>query len=218
MGQVRDINTLHPELQAIVKAMQTRFLEIGVHETIRTEAYQNTLFAQGRTVPGNIVTNACGQDFDSMHQWGVAFDFHHRRTGFKDLAFFREVGAFGKSLGLAWGGDFKSIVDMPHFELRKWGASSSAMRQKYKKPETFFATWPPRSNITPVKSEPSALVQNIPKQANPEKMSQLLPLNDIAREVIRGNWGNNPERARRLTAAGYDAAVVQRRVNEMLRG
>lgn len=42
-------------------------------------------------------------------------------------------------------------------------------------------------------------------------------LDDIAREVIAGKWGNNPTRERRLTAAGYDAAAVQRRVNALLK-
>ena len=45
----------------------------------------------------------------------------------------------------------------------------------------------------------------------------LLPLDAIAREVIQGKWGNNPERARRLAAAGYNAATVQQRVNQLLR-
>jgi hypothetical protein len=40
----------------------------------------------------------------------------------------------------------------------------------------------------------------------------------IAREVIRGSWGNGSERRRRLTQAGYDAAAVQKRVNEILTG
>lgn len=38
----------------------------------------------------------------------------------------------------------------------------------------------------------------------------------IAREVIAGKWGNGAERKRRLTAAGYDAEAVQRRVNSLL--
>jgi N-acetylmuramoyl-L-alanine amidase CwlA len=42
-------------------------------------------------------------------------------------------------------------------------------------------------------------------------------IDQIAREVIRGTWGNGAERVRRLTAAGHDAAAVQRRVNELLR-
>ncbi|QBZ73215.1 lysin A [Microbacterium phage Theresita] len=40
----------------------------------------------------------------------------------------------------------------------------------------------------------------------------------IARQVIRGDWGNDPERKRKLTAAGYDYSAVQRRVNEILAG
>lgn len=38
----------------------------------------------------------------------------------------------------------------------------------------------------------------------------------LAREVIRGNWGNDPERKRRLEAAGYDYYAVQRRVNQLV--
>lgn len=39
----------------------------------------------------------------------------------------------------------------------------------------------------------------------------------IAREVIRGNWGNGDERKKKLTAAGYDYSAVQKRVNELLK-
>lgn len=41
-------------------------------------------------------------------------------------------------------------------------------------------------------------------------------IDELAKEVIDGKWGNNPERAKRLTAAGYDAAAVQKRVNQIL--
>lgn len=39
----------------------------------------------------------------------------------------------------------------------------------------------------------------------------------IAREVIQGKWGNGAERKQKLTAAGYDYSMVQKRVNELLR-
>lgn len=42
-------------------------------------------------------------------------------------------------------------------------------------------------------------------------------IDEIAREVINGKWGNGAERKRRLTEAGYDYEAVQKRVNEMLR-
>ena len=41
-------------------------------------------------------------------------------------------------------------------------------------------------------------------------------IDTIAREVIDGKWGNDPERSRRLRNAGYDAKAVQRRVNQLL--
>ena len=40
---------------------------------------------------------------------------------------------------------------------------------------------------------------------------------EVAREVIAGKWGNGAERKERLTAAGYDAASIQRRVNDLLK-
>lgn len=39
----------------------------------------------------------------------------------------------------------------------------------------------------------------------------------IAEQVLKGQWGNGPERTRRLTSAGYDAAAVQAEVNRRLR-
>lgn len=41
-------------------------------------------------------------------------------------------------------------------------------------------------------------------------------VDELAREVIRGDWGNGSERKQRLTAAGYDYDAVQARVNELL--
>ena len=46
---------------------------------------------------------------------------------------------------------------------------------------------------------------------------QLKSIDTVAREVIRGDWGNGTDRKQRLTSAGYDYAAVQARVNEILR-
>lgn len=43
-------------------------------------------------------------------------------------------------------------------------------------------------------------------------------LEQIADEVILGKWGNGAERKKRLKAAGYDAAAVQKIVNKKLLG
>mgnify|MGYP003533936595 CR=1 FL=1 len=49
-----------------------------------------------------------------------------------------------------------------------------------------------------------------PKKASAEQVAQ-----DIANG--RGGWGNNPERAKKLTKDGYDAKAVQARVNDILK-
>jgi hypothetical protein len=41
-------------------------------------------------------------------------------------------------------------------------------------------------------------------------------IDEVAREVIRGDWGNGQDRKNRLERAGYDYNAVQRRVNELL--
>lgn len=42
-------------------------------------------------------------------------------------------------------------------------------------------------------------------------------VDEIAREVIAGKWGNGSARKQKLTAAGYDYSAVQKRVNELLK-
>lgn len=43
-------------------------------------------------------------------------------------------------------------------------------------------------------------------------------VDEVAREVIRGEWGNGSDRRQRLEAAGYDYNAVQDRVNAILNG
>lgn len=42
-------------------------------------------------------------------------------------------------------------------------------------------------------------------------------VDEIAREVIQGKWGNGADRKNRLTNAGYDYNAVQKRVNELMK-
>lgn len=143
----RDITQCHPRLQAaaaeLVNICNSRGLKIKIGECFRSKAEQDELYAQGRTKPGNIVTNAPGSSYSSMHQWGVAFDFFKNIKGheYDDTSFFREVGAIGKSLGLEWGGDWTSPVDMPHLQLADWGSTPSKLKRLYGTFDNFKATW-----------------------------------------------------------------------------
>lgn len=61
-------------------------------------------------------------------------------------------------------------------------------------------------------------VAEVTPAVEPAPAPEKKPLDDIAREVINGDWGNGTDRKNRLTAAGYDYAAVQKRVNELCGG
>ena len=52
---------------------------------------------------------------------------------------------------------------------------------------------------------------------NKKLSSSKKSVDEIAREVIHGDWGNGTERKNRISAAGYDYSAVQKRVNELLK-
>ena len=54
-------------------------------------------------------------------------------------------------------------------------------------------------------------------KTTPNKPS-LKSVDEVAREVINGSWGNGQDRYNRLASAGYNASEVQQRVNEILLG
>lgn len=145
---MRDITLCHPRLQVLaaklVEECSKQGLKIKIGETFRTVAEQDALYAQGRTTPGNIVTSFKGSTYSSYHQWGTAFDFFRNdgQGAYKDTdGFFGKVGAIGVGLGLEWGGNWKSPVDKPHFQLPDWGSSTSGIKKLYKNPEEFMKTW-----------------------------------------------------------------------------
>ena len=66
------------------------------------------------------------------------------------------------------------------------------------------------------RAEVNRLLENGGSEASSSSGSK--SVDALAREVIRGNWGNGVERKNRLTAAGHDYAAVQAKVNEILSG
>lgn len=143
-----NVTRLHPRLKRLQKKLiaqcAARGLPIRITQEIRTAEEQDALYALGRTKPGNIVTNARGSSYSSHHQWGTAFDFCREdgKPPYDDSdRFFEKVGAMGKALGLEWGGDWKSIVDKPHFQLPDWGSGTAKLRELYCSPERFEKSW-----------------------------------------------------------------------------
>ena len=129
----RTIATLLPELQPLARALvqqaQTIGIRVRVISGLRSYAEQETLYAQGRTAPGPVVTRA--RAGHSSHNFGIAFDigvFEGNRY-LPDSPKYKAVGALGIELGLEWGGNWKNFVDEPHFQLRPAWAGAMTERQ-----------------------------------------------------------------------------------------
>jgi peptidoglycan L-alanyl-D-glutamate endopeptidase CwlK len=121
------IATLQPEVQPYARALVLRAADIGITikviSGLRTYDEQNALYAKGRTKPGSVVTNARGGY--SNHNFGIAFDIGvFRGTAYvPESPQYKAIGAIGTELGLEWGGNWKTIKDEPHFQLRpKWAS------------------------------------------------------------------------------------------------
>ncbi len=116
----RDIKDLVPEVfdkcTEFLAACKEAGIDLVVTSTLRDFDSQNALYAQGRTIPGKIVTKAKGGQ--SFHNFGVAFDVVPVVNGkavWDDDAIWSKIGKIGTDLGLDWGGTWK-FVDKPHFQ------------------------------------------------------------------------------------------------------
>ena len=132
------IEFLHPKLREEAKAILAEINESLIGSaicrfayTLRTFAEQDGLYAQGRTKPGSIVTNAKGGQ--SYHNYGLAIDIVLLKDTNKDGTFdtaswettvdfdsdgvadWIEVVKIFKLHGWEWGGDWK-FTDKPHFQ------------------------------------------------------------------------------------------------------
>ena len=119
----RSLTELHPKVanlaMSFVQKCDDAGIDLLITSTYRDHESQNELYAQGRTKPGKIVTNARGGQ--SWHQWRCAFDVVPLRNGkcVWDSAdpVWKEVGAIGESVGLEWGGRWGGkLKDYPHFQ------------------------------------------------------------------------------------------------------
>jgi len=123
------LSDLHPYLVSLaekhIQACADRNVRIVITQTLRSIEEQNVLYAQGRTTPGKIVTNAKGGE--SLHNYGLAYDIavlgntgitwdDHADIDDDDIWDYLEAGEAGEKLGLTWGGRWK-FRDVPHYQF-----------------------------------------------------------------------------------------------------
>ena len=75
-GDSRGLADLHLHVRSLAEALLARSAAAGIPLTVtftyRSPATQAALYAQGRTTPGRVVTNA--RAGESFHNYGLAFD------------------------------------------------------------------------------------------------------------------------------------------------
>lgn len=132
----RSLDDLMPVVADRAREFLRRCHDAGINlvitSTLRTYAEQDQFYAQGRRHTGKIVTNA--KPGFSYHNFGLAFDVAVKLPDGSVTweANWNLIGEIGKSVGFAWGGDFKSFSDKPHFEYSN-GLTLASLRATHDK-------------------------------------------------------------------------------------
>ena len=117
----RSLDDLDPivkaKAEALIAACIAQGIDLLVTSTYRDIESQNALYAQGRTTPGNIVTNATGGQ--SFHNYRVALDFCPLVNGkcdWNDAGLFERVGVIAEGLGMEWAGRWTTFRELAHVQ------------------------------------------------------------------------------------------------------
>lgn len=125
------LRTVDIDLQTIFQVV-VKYYDCTVVSGLRTLEEQQEMYAQGRTKPGDIVTNADGIMNKSNHQSGNAVDVVPYPSMWSDKDKLREFGGFVLGVAamlkeqgiieieLEWGGHWKTFNggDTPHFQKK----------------------------------------------------------------------------------------------------
>ena len=95
--------------------LETQGVTVEMTDGWRGSAEQEKAFING---------NSKARFGNSPHNYGAAFDCAPIISGKlcwpDDKTLWNTIGKAGMAAGLDWGGNFKSIIDNPHFELPAW--------------------------------------------------------------------------------------------------
>lgn len=117
------IQAIHPAvvqdfINFITDAETGLGIVIRVTQGLRTFAEQAAIYAQGRTTPGKIVSNA--KPGQSYHQYGLAADLSDLVGNGTQLDWNYDMALlvpYAAKYEITWGGNFPgSFKDYPHFE------------------------------------------------------------------------------------------------------
>ena len=153
----RDKSLLYPAFAEQLRYFESRLaaakLPFHLFMGLRTFEDQDELYAQGRTKPGKIVTNA--RSGDSLHQYGLAADYvldgQVEKPGIQwswntradlnaDRNDWLQMGEIAESWGLEWGGRWKRFPDLPHVQ-NTYGLTLAEIKEIYRNGRGIKAVW-----------------------------------------------------------------------------
>ncbi len=118
----RSLSDLHPIVAAkaanFISACRANGIEVLITSTYRDAESQNELYAQGRTKPGKIVTNA--KAGESFHNYRCAFDFVplvNGKPNWNDARLYQRCGEIAEQCGLEWAGRWKTFKESAHCQF-----------------------------------------------------------------------------------------------------
>lgn len=114
----------------VAQCLATEGIDVLITSTYRDADSQRALYNQGRSAPGQRVTNA--GPGDSYHNWRMAFDFVPIVNGkamWSDDFLWARCGAVARKVGLEWGGDWSRFADRPHCQNTR-GMTIAQLKQE----------------------------------------------------------------------------------------
>jgi peptidoglycan L-alanyl-D-glutamate endopeptidase CwlK len=138
-----NIKTLTPKTQIAARKFlafcKSKSMDIRIISGTRTYAEQNAIYEQGRSKPGKIVTHSKGGQ--SNHNFGIAWDIGIFQGG-KYITDDHAYKAFGELAipnfsDLEWGGNWKSFIDYPHYQLKAISSQIAVVRENFENGTAF---------------------------------------------------------------------------------
>jgi len=110
---------LADKIQQMAERLDLESIRFRVTQGLRTWQEQATLYAQGRSTPGKVVTNAAPGH--SYHNFGLAVDVVPLTALGPDWneghPQWQRLVQVGTSIGLVAGAQWRTFPDWPHFQL-----------------------------------------------------------------------------------------------------
>ena len=145
-----DINLLRPKTKKLcelfIEACRKAGINLVITQTLRSMDLQDAYYSQGReslsivnekrkkvNLPPitekenkSIITKAMAGS--SPHNYGLAWDIAcivNGKANYDNISLYKKCGDIAKTISfegytIEWGGDFISIKDYPHFQLKNW--------------------------------------------------------------------------------------------------